>query len=109
MRAAASADNGGLLGCPLEKDGGGRNHQNSNPASRAASARAATRPTVVAACLLAVAPPRRSLWTVDAAASVRPLVSSMTWAEMCLLDRNTARRGRAGVPTTVLRTRRWRR
>src|SRR2546421_5122054 len=28
---------------------------------------------------------------------------------MCLLERNTARRGRAAVPRTFLRTRRWRR
>src|SRR5690348_8194953 len=28
---------------------------------------------------------------------------------MCLLDRNTASRGRSGVPSTFLRTRRWRR
>src|SRR4029077_4421504 len=28
---------------------------------------------------------------------------------MCLLDRNTVRRGRAAVPMTFLRTRRWRR
>src|SRR5262245_45894705 len=28
---------------------------------------------------------------------------------MCLLDRNTARRGRAALPRTFLRTRRWRR
>ena len=33
----------------------------------------------------------------------------MTWAEMCLFERNTARRGRSAVPRTVLRTRGWRR
>ena len=43
--------------------------------------------------------------TVDAAASVRPARSSMICALMCLLERNTARRGRSAVPCTSLRTR----
>ena len=44
--------------------------------------------------------------TVEAAAIVRPERSSITWAEMCLFERNTARRGRSAVPVTFLRTRR---
>ena len=43
---------------------------------------------------------------VEAAASVRPARSSITWAVMCLFERNTARRGRSAVPCTFLRTRR---
>ena len=43
--------------------------------------------------------------TVEAAASVRPARSSMTCALMCLVERNTARRGRSAVPMTFLRTR----
>ena len=39
---------------------------------------------------------------VDAAASVRPARSSITCAVMCLLDRNTARRGRSAVPADLL-------
>ena len=48
---------------------------------------------------------RTSFSTEEAAATVRPVASSITWAVMCLLDRNTARRGRAAVPATFLRTR----
>ena len=48
---------------------------------------------------------RRSASVVDAAASVRPVVSSITCAVMCLFERNTARRGRSAVPRTFLRTR----
>jgi hypothetical protein len=44
--------------------------------------------------------------TVEAAAIVTPASSSITCTEMCLFDRNTARRGRAAVPWTFLRTRR---
>ena len=44
-----------------------------------------------------------------AAARVRPVMSSITWAVMCLFDRNTAKRGRSAVPRTSLRTRWWRR
>src|SRR5271155_310316 len=43
------------------------------------------------------------------AASVRPLASSMSCAERPRLERNTAMRGRSGVPTTFARTRRRRR
>src|SRR5438552_5827506 len=77
------------------------------PATLARSA--SSRPTRAAASLLPVRPPRSSPSTVPAAASVRPLTSSMTWALMCLLDRNTARRGRSAVPRTCLRTRACRR
>ena len=44
--------------------------------------------------------------TDEAAARVRPTTSSMIWAEMCLLVRLTATRGRAGVPEMFLRRRR---
>jgi len=43
--------------------------------------------------------------TDDAAARVTPWVSSMIWAEMCLLVRLTATRGRSGVPDKRLRMR----
>ena len=43
---------------------------------------------------------------VLAAANVRPASSSITWTVRCLLERNTARRGRAAVPWIFLRTRR---
>src|ERR1035441_6858954 len=46
---------------------------------------------------------------VEAAARVRPAVSSITWAVMWWRLRWTQRRGRAGVPVTRRRTRRWRR
>ena len=39
-----------------------------------------------------------SLVSVDAAASVCCLVSSMTWAYRCWLERNTANRGLSVVP-----------
>src|SRR4051794_23750401 len=114
--------------------GGG--HQNSNPASRAASAAAFTRPwkrkpprsnttwltpaalarsatsrpAVVDAVMLPVGPAERmSGSTVAAAATVRPLTSSITWRIRWRLERNTARRGRSGVPVIFLRTRWWRR
>ena len=44
-----------------------------------------------------------------AAASVTPASSSISWAEMCLLERNTARRGRSDEPCTRRRTRACRR
>src|SRR5262249_44744865 len=106
-------------------------HQNSSPASRAASAAAAIRPwyrkpprsnttfetpaawarsatslpTLAAASVLPVAPVRRSASTVDAAANVRPSASSITCSTRCLFERNTARRGRSAVPWIFLRTR----
>src|ERR1700681_5059574 len=46
---------------------------------------------------------------VDAATRVLPVASSTSWAPMWRRLRNTARRGRAAVPDTCLRTRRWRR
>ena len=49
------------------------------------------------------------LTVVEALAIVRPVWSSMTCAEMCREERNTARRGRAAVPRTALRIRWWRR
>src|SRR5689334_17655999 len=66
-------------------------------------------PTLLAEAMLPVPPSRRSDSRLDAAARVRPVESSITWATMCLLDRNTARRGRSLVPRTPLRTRAWRR
>src|SRR5215472_9494268 len=45
----------------------------------------------------------------DAAATVRPLRSSMSCASMPRLDRKTTRRGRWAVPCTLPRTRRCRR
>ena len=39
---------------------------------------------------------------VEAAASVRPASSSITWATRCLLERNTARRGRVGGAVDLL-------
>src|SRR2546423_10824126 len=47
--------------------------------------------------------------SVEAAASVLPATSSMSWAWTCRLLRKTASRGRAAVPDTFLRTRAWRR
>src|SRR5579884_966470 len=72
---------------------------------------ATARPTAVAAAALAVAPlsePLSSPSTVDAAATVRPCESSITWAVMWCRLRKTASRGRAWAPSTRLRTRRWR-
>jgi len=46
---------------------------------------------------------------VDAAASVRPAVSSTICANMCRADRLTTSRGRLALPVTFLRTRRCRR
>src|SRR5664279_638304 len=77
------------------------------PAALARSA--STSPRRVAAATVAPLPPARSSASaVDAAASVRPESSSITCSDRCLLDRNTARRGRAAVPWIFLRTRRWR-
>src|SRR6185437_6534645 len=113
--------------------------QNSSPSARAASARTATRPwytkpprsktaLVIPAALarvpskrptdsapLTLPPPllpkdaRRSGSTDEAAARVRPAVSSMSWAEICRLERWTASRGHSAVPLTLMRTRAWRR
>jgi hypothetical protein len=47
--------------------------------------------------------------SVDADASVLPVVSSTICAKMCFALRLTTRRGRAGVPLIFLRTRRCRR
>ena len=107
-------------------------HQNSSPFSRAASAtrrdpavvqeaaavehdlgrspaalaRSATSaPTCAGRVLVAGGLRAQSASSVDAAASVRPLTSSITCAVMCLFERNTARRGRSAVPRTFLRTR----
>src|SRR5437870_8975628 len=46
--------------------------------------------------------------TLDAATSVRPASSSMSCAEMCVIERNTARRGRPALPRIFSRTRSWR-
>src|SRR4051812_30319041 len=46
---------------------------------------------------------------LEAAASVRPEASSITWAAMPRFERYTASRGRSAVPTTFERTRRCRR
>src|SRR6202012_4672579 len=97
--------------------------QNSSPSARAASARTATRPwytkpprsktTLLIPAALALEPSsrptdsapvtlpppllpkdaRRSASTDEAEASVRPAASSMSWAEMCRLDRCTDSRG----------------
>src|ERR671936_78061 len=45
----------------------------------------------------------------EAAASVRPSVSSTSCASIPRLERKTTRRGRSAVPRTLPRTRRWRR
>jgi hypothetical protein len=47
--------------------------------------------------------------TLEADTRVWPARSSTTWTNTCRLDRLTTMRGRAGVPETFLRTRRWRR
>src|ERR1019366_2081395 len=104
-------------------------HYSSNPALRAASASAATLPwyrdpprsntTLVTPCafarvamslpislaaaMLPVAPERCSASRVEAATRVRPSVSSMIWAAMCLFERNTVSRGLSAVPITCLR------
>src|SRR5207244_1977800 len=77
---------------PWNSDPPRSNTTRPTPAARARSA--TSRPTVPAASLLPVAPARSSFSWVDAAASVRPVLSSMTWATTCLFDRNTASRGR---------------
>jgi hypothetical protein len=41
---------------------------------------------------------------VLAEARVNPAMSSITWAYMCLLERNTDNLGRSGVPFNFLRT-----
>src|SRR5690348_15594112 len=46
---------------------------------------------------------------LDAAASVRPASSSISWAAIERFERYTASRGRSAVPDTLARTRRWRR
>src|SRR5690606_38824319 len=79
----------------------------SMPAALARSA--ISTPTRCAFAVLSPSSARRSASRVDAEARVRPTESSTTWATMCRLDRVTTRRGRAAVPTTFLRRRRWRR
>src|SRR6476469_5705166 len=109
--------------------------QKDNPPSRAASARAATRPwyllparskttpsipaalarwatsspTLRALADLSPSLARTSASMVLAEASVRPTRSSTTWTLMCLDERVTTRRGRSAVPETFLRPRTWRR
>ena len=61
--------------------------------------------TTAAAAATPVNPSATPACWVEAEARVRPSESSTTWAEICLLDRNTTRRGRAGVPVTVFRMR----
>src|SRR5699024_113382 len=110
-------------------------HHSARPPSRAPSAIAATRPwyrlpprsnttdsTPVDLARSATSPPtflarsvlspsrvRTSASMVDADATVLPTVSSTTWTKTWRLLRVTTRRGRAAVPVTFLRTRRWRR
>src|SRR5579875_326101 len=105
--------------------------QNSNPASRAASAKAAMRPVYVLpprskttrempadlaasaswaptwrAC--AVLSPSDSLY-VEAETSVLPCRSSTIWTNRWRAERVTTSRGRSPVPTTFLRSRKCRR
>src|SRR5664280_1396631 len=56
------------------------------------------RPTTLASSVFFWPDARRSFSRLEAAANVLPEVSSITWAEMCLLLRNTTRRGRSGEP-----------
>src|SRR4051794_30209649 len=108
--------------------------QNVRPPSRAASARAATRPwyllparskttesmpapfarsatsspTLLALAVLSPSSVRRSASMVEAETSVLPWRSSTTWTLMCLEERVTTSRGRSAVPWSFLRPRTWR-
>src|SRR5438067_1168064 len=70
---------------------------------------ASSLPTAPARSTGAVVAERIDASSAEAAASVLPATSSMSWAWTWRLLRNTASRGRAGVPDTFLRTRAWRR
>src|SRR5207247_1315132 len=66
-------------------------------------ARSATSlPTALACSILAASP--TVLSSVDAATTVLPLVSSITWAYMWLRLRKTLSLGLSGVPLTLART-----
>src|SRR3954447_5053330 len=108
--------------------------QNVRPPSRAASAKAATRPwyllparskttesmpapfarsatsspTLLALAVLSPSSVRRSASMVEAETSVLPWRSSTTWTLMCLEKRVTTSRGRSAVPWSFLRPRTWR-
>src|ERR1700749_1075794 len=77
------------------------------PASRAPTAISA--PTSFALAVLQPSADLTDASRVDAAARVRPTVSSTICTKMCRADRLTTRRGRAASPLTFLRTRRGRR
>src|SRR5688500_3454951 len=70
---------------------------------------ATSSPTARARAVLSPSPPRSDESSVDADASVWPARSSTTCAGMCRVERVTTSRGRAAVPLTFLRTRKWRR
>src|SRR5205807_1918871 len=70
---------------------------------------ASSLPTAPARSTGAVVAERSDASSVEAAASVLPATSSMSWAWTWRLLRKTASRGRADVPDTFLRTRAWRR
>src|SRR4051812_3527685 len=73
----------------------------------AALARCASSSPALPACSMGFMA-RRSPSVHDTAASVLPATSSMSWAWMPRLERNTEMRGRSAVPVTFARTR-WRR
>src|SRR5215207_2198067 len=73
----------------------------------AALARSAIRAPARLACSIG-SRPRSSASVQLTAASVRPASSSMSWAKIPRLERNTAMRGRSAVPRTFARTRRRR-
>ena len=76
----------------------------------AALARSATSsPTRLALAVLSPSNARRSASSVEALATVRPLVSSTTWTNTWRAERLTTRRGRTAVPEMRLRIRSWRR
>src|SRR5260370_41391914 len=68
---------------------------------------ASSLPTAPARSTGAVVAERSDASAVEAADSVLPATSSMSWAWKWRLLRNTASRGRAGVPDPFLRTRAW--
>src|SRR3989442_8329844 len=64
-------------------------------------------PTAFARSVLLLMPVASFAAMLVAATSVRPASSSISWAEMCVSERNTASRGRSALPRTFSRPRSW--
>src|SRR5262249_30806234 len=79
------------------------------PWLRAACAASAPNALALAALAANFSPSRVALLVVEAAAKVRPAVSSTNWTWMFWLVKQTLMRGRSLVPRTFRRIRQWRR